>query len=129
MPKGFELVASQSQGWTIEKELAKYKGATEEILKPGEIKEVEITTRWKNSITNFGDMTNRAIVENSSNPYGYEDKNKDNDEGKSIVVISVGTGIETMVTVARIVIVTFVGCMSICLIAGVEMLINKKRQK
>ena len=129
LPDGFELVENESNGWTMDKNLATYKGYENEVIKPGETREVHITTKWKNSVTNFGDKTNIAVVINSSNPYGYEDKNKDNNEGKAIVVISVGTGIETAVTAARIVMVTFIGSMTICLIAGIEMLIKERKQK
>ena len=129
IPEGFTLVTEESNGWIMDKNLATYKAYEDETIKPGETKQVSITVKWKNSVTNFGEKTNTAMVVNSSNPYGYEDKNKENDEGKSLVVISVGTGIETAVTAARIIMVAFIGSMTVCLVAAIELMIKQKRKE
>ena len=129
IPEGFTLVPEESNGWIMDKNLATYKAYEDETIKPGETKQVSITVKWKNSVTNFGEKINTAMVVNSSNPYGYEDKNKENDEGKSLVVISVGTGIETAVTAARIIMVAFIGSMTVCLVAAIELMIKQKRKE
>ena len=129
IPEGFTLVTKESNGWIMDKNLATYKAYENETIKPGETKQVRITVKWKNSVTNFGEKMNTAMVINSSNPYGYEDKNKENDEGKSLVVISVGTGIETAVTAARIIMVAFIGSMTVCLVATIELMIKQKRKE
>ena len=129
IPEGFTLVPEESNGWIMNKNLATYKAYEDETIKPGETKQVSITVKWKNSVTNFGEKINTAMVVNSSNPYGYEDKNKENDEGKSLVVISVGTGIETAVTAARIIMVAFIGSMTVCLVAAIELMIKQKRKE
>ena len=129
IPEGFTLVTKESNGWIMDKNLATYKAYENETIKPGETKQVRITVKWKNSVTNFGEKMNTAMVINSSNPYGYEDKNKENDEGKSLVVISVGTGIETAVTAARIIMVAFIGSMTVCLVAAIELMIKQKRKE
>ena len=97
-------------------------------MAPGESKEVTITLKWENSILNFGEKKNTAEVEGSTNPYGYEDKTKDNNTGEEITVFSVKTGIGDQITIIKIIIITLTASLFICLIAGIEILVLKRKQ-
>ena len=89
MPKGLEYV-KKDNNWKIEKGVAicdKYK---DKKLKPGESKKINITLKWKNGTTNFGEKVNKVSVEGSGNQYNYSSVEVEEDEAPIIVGIRTG---------------------------------------
>ena len=124
IPNGFICEESKNHNWIIINKEAIYK---ENItLKPNESKELTIIMRWKNSKTNFGEIKNIVEAEGITNKYNY--KNSSESKDVASVVISVGTGLEERITIVRIIVIALTASMVICLIAGIEILILKKRQ-
>lgn len=126
IPQGLIYQEKGSSNWKLNKQEATYEEKI--MLNPGESKELKMTLKWDNNITNFGEKKNTASIEKVSNPYGYENSNKAKGAGSASIVISVGTGVEEKVTIIRIIIIALTTCMVICLIAGIEILILKRKK-
>ncbi len=93
IPEGFEYVKQDSKtSWIIENGKAITKVLQEEIIEPNETKEVIITLKWKNVENNFGEKTNEAKITEYTAKSGFEDMNKDNNNGKAPLLITLKTG-------------------------------------
>ena len=65
------------------------------IIQPGEYKEIQIVLRWNKGEDNFGEKENLVILTGENNPAGYEDVNKDDNHSTSKMIITVATGLDT----------------------------------
>ena len=126
IPSGLICEENKNPNWNISKEEAVYKESI--ILKPNESKELIIIMKWKNSKTNFGEIKNIAQASEISNKYNYKNENISNSTDSLSIVVSVGTGLEEKITIVRIIVIVLTACMVICLFAGIEILVLKKRQ-
>ncbi len=91
----------------------------QETIKPGEYKEIEIVLRWNKGAQNFGTKENRAIITKTNNPAGYEESQKEDNQAKSDVIISIATGLEIGIKITVI-----IGLL--CTLIGFSILIIKK---
>ena len=65
-----------------------------EIIAPGEYRELEIVLRWNTGEDNFGEKENLVILSGETNPAGYEDVNKDDNQSSADMMITVATGLD-----------------------------------
>ena len=67
----------------------------DEIIEPGEYKEIEIVLRWNKGEDNFGEKENLVILTQENNPAGYQDVNEEDNHSTSDMLITVATGLDT----------------------------------
>ena len=126
IPQGLTYIVNENEKWNINNNVAIYQ---EDItLKPGERKEITMTLKWDNGKTNFGEKKNIVQIVEVSNPYKYKESNEQNNTDSVSTVVSVGTGLEEKITIIRIIVITLTACMVICLFAGIEILILKRKE-
>ncbi len=94
-----------------------------EIINPGEHKEIEITLRWNKGETNFGQKDNTAILVSTTNPAGYQDINGDDNSSKSQMLITIATGLDRN---DRIVVI---GVVEIVLVITFGLLLSYKKKE
>ncbi len=124
IPDGLKLI---SKDWKQEGNQAIYYAEKEE-LEPGKSKEVNIILKWENKEINFGEKKNIAKLKGSTNPFNYEDKNKDNDIGEVTTIFSIKTGVkEDSVMTLQIITTILIASITISLIAGIEIMFLKGR--
>ena len=92
----------------------------DEIINPGEYKEIEITLRWNRGETNFGQKDNMVIITEMKNPAGFQDKEKEDNSDKSSILIEVATGLDRNDRIVIIVIVQIVLAITIGLLLSYE---------
>lgn len=126
IPSGFTYEPTGSSNWKVDKQEAIYEEAI--TLKPGESKELSIRLNWNNNTSNFGEKKNTAELVKVTNPYGYKNSNANNGGDSASLVISVGTGLEEKITIVRIIVIALTACMTICLMAGIEIMILKRKK-
>lgn len=125
IPDGLKLI---SKDWKQEGNQAIYY-AEKEKLEPGKSKEVSIILKWENKEINFGEKKNIAKLKGSTNPFNYEDKNKDNDIGEVTTIFSIKTGVkEDNVMTVQIITTILIATIAISLIAGIEIMFLKGRK-
>ena len=66
----------------------------DEVIMPGEYKEIEITLRWSGGETNLGQQDNTVILSDISNPAGFQDTNDEDNTDTASLVLSVATGLD-----------------------------------
>lgn len=120
LPSRLELLSEESDGWVLENGVAINKTFAEEILQPGQEKEVRIVAKWKNSATNFGEKINIAKVLDCTNEFGYADCDTSNDIGKVTTLISVGTGLETTIMLIFIALIMLIIFAIVCIICKIK---------
>ena len=64
----------------------------DEIIKPGESREIDVVLRVDKGSENFGQKDNTVLIRKTSNPAEYTDENKDDDSDISSMILSVATG-------------------------------------
>ena len=82
---------------------------------------MKIVLDWTKSEFNLGEKVNEATIEGISNPYGFEDINAEDNRSKASIVISLKTGLATVLT--KQVIVIILGFM---MVIGVMVLVELK---
>ena len=92
----------------------------DEIINPGEYKEIEITLRWNRGETNFGQKDNMVIITEMKNPAGFQDKEKEDNSDKSSILIEVATGLDRNDRIVIIGIVQIVLAITIVLLLSYE---------
>ena len=96
----------------------------EETIEPGKYKEIEITLRWIKQENNFGQKSNLVLISNLENPAGYQDTNKQDNQSRSEMILTVATGLDRN---DRIIII---GITQIVLVISIGLLLSyKKKQK
>ena len=86
----------------------------DEIINPGEYKEIEITLRWNRGETNFGQKDNMVIITETKNPAGFQDEEKGDNNDKSSILLSIATGLDrndriVIIGIYQIVMVIIIG--------------------
>ena len=66
----------------------------DEVIKPGEYKEIEITLRVKKGSINFGEKENMVILTEIRNPAGFQDTIKEDNTDTSKMIITIATGLD-----------------------------------
>ena len=80
-----------------------------EIIKPGENKEIELVLRWIKGEDNFGEKTNTVSLTEITNAAGYKDIDKDDNIDRANMIIMIATGMDTNDrTIIKTVLVSFV---------------------
>ena len=125
LPNGLELSKEDSKDWTEENGTIKNSTLAEVVLNPGESREVTVVAKWKNDVTNFGEKTNIAKLQDSTNPYGYPDSDPSNDIGKVTSLIFIGTGLEVGVILIYAAVLITLEFAAICIVFK----IRKNRQR
>ena len=125
LPNGLELSKEDSKDWTEENGTIKNSTLAEVVLNPGESREVTVVAKWKNDVTNFGEKTNIAKLQNNTNPYGYPDSDPSNDIGKVTSLIFIGTGLEVGVILIYAAVLITLEFAAICIVFK----IRKNRQR
>lgn len=98
-------------------------------IKPQESIELKITLDWTRSEFNLGEKENIVTIGKFSNGPGFEDKEKENNQSSSSILISVKTGLELVLTNQITALILLELCV-IALIATIEIaFLNKKRRK
>ena len=96
----------------------------DETIEPGSYKEIEITLRWIKQENNFGQKSNLVLISNLENPAGYQDTNKQDNQSRSEMILTVATGLDRN---DRIIII---GITQIVLVISIGLLLSyKKKQK
>ena len=94
----------------------------DEVIKPGEYKEIEVTLRVNKGSENFGEKDNMVILTETSNPAGYEDVDREDNSDTSSMILSVATGLDRN---DRIVII---GIVQIVLVITIGLLLSYKKK-
>lgn len=124
IPKGLKYEGGEE--WKVENNIAKYE--KKETIKAGESKKIKMRVKWENSRTNFGEKKNEVEIVRSSNVYGYREENERNNKATESTIIGVKTGEEEKIKIIQIIIITLTWSMTICLLAGIEIMILEKRK-
>ena len=95
----------------------------EEMIQPGEYKEVEIVLRWDKGEENFGQKDNMVILSKIENPAGYEDIDKTDNNDTSSMIITVATGLDRN---DRIIVI---GIVQIVLAISIGLLLSYKKKE
>ena len=95
----------------------------DEMIQPGQYKEIEIVLRWEKGENNFGQKDNLVILSNLSNPAGYEDVNKEDNSSSSSMLLTIATGLDRN---DRIVII---GIVQIVLAISIGLLFSYKKKE
>ena len=95
----------------------------DEMIQPGQYKEIEIVLRWEKGENNFGQKDNLVILSNLSNPAGYEDVNKEDNSSSSSMLLTIATGLDRN---DRIVII---GIVQIVLAISIGLLLSYKKKE
>ncbi len=123
IPDGFALI---STNWKRKNKQAIWDAQKEELA-PGESKEVEIILKWINNESNFGEKKNVAEVNDSTNPYHYEDKNTANNYGEVTTIFSIKTGAEEKINQIKIIEIILIGGIFSITFIGIISLIRKNK--
>ena len=101
------------------------KDLANEVIQPGEYKEIEIVLRWNNGENNFGEKNNIVTINGETNPAGFADINKEDNKSSANMLITVATGLDrngriilttTLQIIVQILMIAAVG-LSIAIIA------------
>ncbi len=93
IPDGFSYYTEDNkESWKVENGVLVTETLKEEVIQPGESKEIEIVLRWDKGETNFGQKNNVVIITGSTNPANFEDINKEDNSSKSQMLIAITTG-------------------------------------
>lgn len=85
-----------------------------EIIKPGENKEIELVLRWIKGEDNFGEKTNTVSLTEITNPAGYKDIDKEDNIDRVNMIIMIATGMDTNDrTIIKTVLVSFISVLAI----------------
>ena len=95
----------------------------DEMIKPGEYKDIEIVLRWNKGENNFGQKDNTVILSSETNPAGYEDINEEDNSDKSEMLLTVATGLDST---DRVVVI---GIIEIVLVISVGLLLSYKKKE
>ena len=95
----------------------------EEVIQPGEYKEIKVVLRWAGGEENFGQKDNMVILTQINNPAGYEDVDKEDNNDTSSMIITVATGLDRN---DRIVII---GIVQIVLAITIGLLLSYKKKE
>ena len=95
----------------------------DEMIKPGEYKDIEIVLRWNKGENNFGQKDNTVILSSETNPAGYEDINEEDNSDKSQMLLTVATGLDST---DRVVVI---GIIEIVLVISVGLLLSYKKKE
>ncbi len=95
----------------------------DEMIQPGQYKEIEIVLRWEKGENNFGQKDNLVILSNLDNPAGYEDVNKEDNSSSSSMLLTIATGLDRN---DRIVII---GIVQIVLAISIGLLLSYKKKE
>ena len=95
IPEGMSYIAEDNKvNWKEENGTLVTDELKEEIIEPGESKEIEIVLRWNNGEENFREKKNTVMISGTENPAKYVDINKEDNISKSEIIISIATGKE-----------------------------------
>ena len=97
----------------------------EEVIKPGENKEIEVTLRVNRGSENFGQKDNMVILAQIDNPAGYEDIDKEDNHDTSSMIITIATGLDRNDRIVIIGIVQIVLAITIGLLLSYKRIITK----
>ncbi len=65
-----------------------------EVIQPGQHKEIEIVLRWNRGENNFGEKKNVVAISGEENPAGFADSNKEDNQSTADMMITVATGLD-----------------------------------
>ena len=65
-----------------------------EVIQPGQYKEIEIVLRWNRGENNFGEKKNVVAISGEENPAGFADSNKEDNQSTADMMITVATGLD-----------------------------------
>ncbi len=96
IPNGLEYVEKEKGIWEVNGSIAECNLYKDKKLGIGESLQLKITLKWKNSESNFGEKTNIATLEGSSNEFGYPNKaTMGSEKGEVLSSASVLIGLQT----------------------------------
>ena len=99
----------------------------DEVIKPGENKEVEIVLRWDKGEDNFGEKENLVILSKIENPAGYDDMEKEDNSSSASMILTIATGLDRNDRIIIIGVVQIVLAISIGLLVSYKKKEKKKR--
>jgi len=126
IPEGFTYKADQNKVKWIKSSNGELSTdyLKNEILQPGEYKEIELTIEYNGGDNNFGTKTNQVILSKLINSAGFEDINSENNSSKADMLISIATGIEK----AGKTVLIAVGVLIVVVGINIKVKGNKKRK-
>ena len=95
----------------------------DEVIQPGEYKEIEVVLRWTGGEGNFGQKDNMVILTQLNNPAGYEDIDKEDNADTSSMIITVATGLDRNDRIA------IIGIVQIVLVITIGLLLSYKKKE
>ena len=126
IPEGFRYNAEDNKiKWKEENGIYVTDELKEEIIKPGESKEIEITLRWINGENNFGEIRNIAVISGVTNPAKYADASEGDNNSKIRILMAIETGGLDSSDRTLVAIVT----VQILILLAVGIMFGRKRQK
>lgn len=109
IPDGYTINEQSTNTWTKNsKGYIQTTSLSNEEIKPGESKEVTLLLDKKIDNNSMGTITNKAKISKTINAQNEKDVNSDNDISEAKLIISVGTGIKTSLTIILIIVITLI---------------------
>ena len=107
IPDGFTINQQSTNTWTKNsKGYIQTNKLSNEEIKPGETKEVTLLLDKNIDNNSMGTITNKAQISKTLNAQGEKDNNNENDSSEAKLIVSVSTGIKTVLFILLIVIIT-----------------------
>ena len=128
IPEGYSFNQEDNQiQWELKDGILTTEALKDEVIKPGEYKEIEIILTWNKGEANFGEKNNTVILAETSNPANFEDINSDDDSSVSQMILAIATGLDThdKAIVNKIVMTEFVLVIGL----GIVLLLKRKNNK
>lgn len=125
IPQGFSFKQEDNQlQWKEKNGILTTDILKTEVIKPNEYKEIEIVLSWNKGEENFGSKNNIVMINNLSNPAGFEDINEEDDSSKCEVLLGITTGLDRN---DKIIII---GMINILIVVTIVLLVcYKKKEK
>ena len=95
----------------------------DEVIKAGESKEIEIVLRWNKGEENFGQKNNLVMLSKISNPAGYIDIDRSDNNAKSEMILTIATGLDRNDRVILI------GAVEILILLAAGLIFGRKKMK
>lgn len=121
IPKGFNMYQESNTAWIVQKDTAILNTG---VIKPGEIKEYEVSLRWNNNVTNIGVKENKVQIISTKNNAGFSDIDMSNNSSSASVLVAISTGLDTKI---EIIIITSLLIAIIGIIMAFCIIINRSK--
>ena len=125
IPEGYTFLQENNQiHWDNNDGILTTDELKDEIIKPGEFKEISLILKVSKGSENFGQKDNMVLIRKLSNPASYQDIDKNDNSDVSSMILSVATGDNKEQVFVPIIILLILLIIYLCIL-----LIYKKKSK